>query len=118
LSVLFVHFSLAQALELLSRTEWQDKTPGELFEQVFFDMRKIIILKTEPILLGQLNYVLSICSSKTKISGENPRTYLIRAREQLQHIPSNVKIFSPINKILLTREDTILEMELFEKSLT
>jgi len=118
LSEVFIMFSLAQALELLSRTEWKDKTPGELFEEVFFDIRKIIILKTEPILLSQLNYVLAICASKTKISGESPRTYLIRARENLQHIPSNVLIFTPINKILLTREDTIMEMELFEKSLT
>jgi len=114
---IFVRFSLAQALELLPRTEWRDQTPEELFKNVFNDIRKQVITKTEPILLVLLNYSLAICANKAKISGENPHFYLNRARESLQHVPNNIMIFSPINKLNLTREEIINEMEVFEESI-
>ena len=89
----------------------------KLFQQVFYEIRKQIVLKTEPILLILLNYVLAICASRADIRAENPRSYLARALEQLQRVPTDVLIFSPINKINLSREDIIMEMETFEENL-
>jgi tetratricopeptide (TPR) repeat protein len=117
LTEIFVRFSLAQALEHVSRSDWAGLTPTELFEQVFYDVRRQIVHKTEPILLSLLNYVLAICVSRANISGENPRAYLAQAREHLQKVPTSVLIFSPINKINLSREDILQEMDLFEKGL-
>ncbi len=119
LVVIFARFSLAQALEQVNRSEWKNSTPHELFKRVFFDIRsQIIRRKTEPILLVLLNYVLAICCSRSNIQGENPYTYLARAREHLQQVPNQVRIFSPINKINLHQDDLIWEIEIFEQSLT
>ncbi len=113
----FVRLSLAQALERVDRSEWQDQTPFDLYEKVFRDIRQQIAFKTEPIVLVQLNYALAICAGRARLRGENPQLYLARAREQLQRVPTNVLIFSPVNKIVLRRDEILAEMDLFEKNL-
>jgi tetratricopeptide (TPR) repeat protein len=112
----FVKFSLAQALPLSRGEEWKRKSPTILYGEVFNEIKKEIILKTEPILLMLLNYVLAICVNDGKIKGENPLAYLTRSREYLQQIPVNVRIFSPINKINLNREEILKEIEDYEKN--
>lgn len=111
----FVKFSLAQALPLSRGTEWKGTSPNNLYRQVFYEIKKEIILKTEPILLMLLNYVLAICANQGEIKEENPFAYLTRSREYLQQIPNDVKIFSPINKINLNREEILKEIEDYER---
>ena len=118
LAELFTRFSLAQALEQVGPAEWRNQRPHDLYQDVFNDVRNQIVLKSEPILLVLLNYTLAICSKRANIAGESPRLYLGRAREQLQRVPTQVRIFSPINKINLTREEILWEMEEFEKSVS
>lgn len=115
LTEIFVNFSLAQALENIGSSNWRGKNPNELFQQVFLDIRQQISFQTEPIVLVLLNYTLSICVKRANLSGENYGFYLAEARKQLKDIPSEVLIFSPINKINLTREEIISEIDFFEK---
>jgi tetratricopeptide (TPR) repeat protein len=112
----FVKFSLAQSLPLSRGTEWKGTSPNNLYRQVFYEIKKEIILKTEPILLMLLNYVLAICVNQGEINEENPFAYLTRSREYLQQIPVDVKIFSPINKINLSREEILKEIEDYERN--
>ncbi|HEY4425926.1 MAG TPA: hypothetical protein VGN10_17070 [Pyrinomonadaceae bacterium] len=118
LTEIFTRFSLAQALEQVGAAEWRDQRPHDLFQSVFNDIRNQIVLKSEPILLVLLNYTIAICTKRASLSGETSRTYLARAREQLQRVPAQVHIFSPITKINLTRQEILWEMEEFEKSLS
>jgi tetratricopeptide (TPR) repeat protein len=118
LTEIFTRFSLAQALEQVGAAEWRNQRPHDLFHDVFNEVRNQIVLKSEPILLVLLNYTIAICAKRANVSGENPRTYLARAREQLQRVPAQVRIFSPITKINLTRQEILWEIEEFEKSLS
>jgi tetratricopeptide (TPR) repeat protein len=114
---IFIPFSLGQALMDLGRAEWEGHDPEDLFRQAFTDAQKQIVLKTEPIVLTQLNYALAISAHHGQMDGENPRSYLSRAREHLQHVPTVVRIYSPINKIDLSREEILAEMQIFERNI-
>jgi hypothetical protein len=62
-----------------------------------------------------LNYALAICAAETNVPNENSSFYLSRAREHLTRVPPEVRVFSPINKINLTREEILAEMDEFER---
>ena len=112
----FVKFSLAQTMEYIGQSSlWRDRKPKELFTEVFYQFRNEIIIKTEPILLCLMNYIIGICAHYAKISGETPNLYLLQARQHLQKVPKNIKIFSPINKIMLTHEQLLNEINEFDK---
>jgi tetratricopeptide (TPR) repeat protein len=112
----FVRFSLAQASKAARRLDSEEIQ--ERFQRVFFDIRKQVALKTEPIVLTLFNYVLAICVHEGRVPNESAGFYLSRVREQLQRVPNDVRIFSPINKINLDREEFISEMEDFESEVT
>ena len=114
LSEIFARFSLAQAMTEAQQQTLNDVTREELFTDVFYDLRKQVSMKTEQILLTLLNYSLAICVAEVGIPGENTGFYLARAREHLTRVPREVRVFSPINKINLTREDILSEMDDFE----
>ena len=110
-----VTFSLAQAMHYIGPSaQWKDRKPKELFTEVFYDFRNEIIVKTEPILLCLMNYMIAICCYHAKIQGETPNLYLLQARQHLQKVPKNIKIFSPINKIMLGHDQLIKEINEFE----
>ena len=113
----FVRMSLAQGLEAVGREHWGSDSPAELFVSAFGDLRKIAATKTEPLVLALLSYSLAVCAKGGSLSQEDPRTYLARAREHLHRIPSCVLVFSPINKINLSHEQLMWEMDEFEKIL-
>lgn len=114
LTEVFVRFSIAQASQAAGRTTWKSGDIRDLFKGVFLDIRKQVALKTEPIVLTLFNYVLAICAHKDQVPSESSTFYLSRAREQLQRVPSDVRIFSPISKINLSRDEFLSEMEDFE----
>ena len=106
----FIQFSLAQSLEDIGISEWQDKNPEHLFKNVFFRFRNDAILKTEPILLTTLYYCTSISCFYSKLTGETPSMYLVQCRQHLQRVPKSIRIFSPLSKINLTRDKLLEEM--------
>ena len=114
----FVRFSLAQASKAAGQSEWNSQKIEDLFKGVFFDIRKQVALKTEPIVLTLFNYVLAICVHEGRVPNESAGFYLSRVREQLQRVPNDVRIFSPINKINLDRDEFISEVEDFESEVT
>jgi tetratricopeptide (TPR) repeat protein len=116
LSEIFVRFSLAQAMTEAQQETFDGTTREGLFTEVFYDLRKQVSLKTEPIVLALLNYALALCVSEVEISGENPGFYLSRAREHFTRVPPEVRVFSPINKINLAREEILAEIDEFEHS--
>lgn len=114
----FVIFSLAQSLNYEGKAfSKASEETNALFAQSFFEFSKRIINYTEPILLLQINYMLAICASEAKI-GNSANFYLANSRMFLKDIPSEIKIFSPINKIPLSRIELLEEMEKFEKILS
>ncbi len=114
LTQVFASWSLAQALELVGTSQWGQQQPANLFLDVFREVSKQIVFKTEPVVLVQLNYILAVSADKAVHVSENPRTYLSRAREQLQRVPDQIRVFSPMNKVLMTRKQLLEEMDLFE----
>lgn len=117
LTEIFVRWSIAQALKAARRSDWHAQPRNEVFRNVFSEVRKQVALKTEPIVLALFNYVLSICVHDGNIENESASFYLSRAREHLQRVPTDVRVFSPINKINLSREELLGEMEEFEAEL-
>ncbi len=113
----FMGFSLAQAI--LNSDEsylFGNRTSNELFSETFSKINRKIATLNEPILLFQNYYILAICTQFSDVGG-SPIFHLANARAYLRLIPKNIKIFSPINKILLTKEETLEELERFEKHL-
>jgi tetratricopeptide (TPR) repeat protein len=117
LTDIFSMWSLAQGLEPVGPSLWGQQHPMRLYSEVFRLVSKHIVFKTEPVVLTQLNYILAVCADKAYRNVENPRAYLSRAREQLQKVPDHICVFSPINKIVMTRQQLLAEMELFESTL-
>jgi hypothetical protein len=114
LTEVFVRFSLLQSLRAAGRADWEARRVDSMFEEVIHDIRKHVATKTEPILLALLNYVLAICVREISLAGESASFYLARTREYLQHVPNEVRVFSPISKINLAREDILQELDDFE----
>lgn len=114
LSEIFARFSLAQAMTENQEQTFDGTTREALFKEVFYDLRRQVSLKTEPIVLALLNYALAICVSEVALAGENRGFYLARAREHFTRVPPEVRVFSPINKINLAREEILAEMDEFE----
>ncbi|MEW6618724.1 MAG: tetratricopeptide repeat protein [bacterium] len=115
---MFISFCLAQSMHIIGRSAlWRDQTPETLFREVFHRFRDDAILKTEPILLCLLYYCAAISCWLGNIQKENPRLYLNQARQYLQRIPKGIRVFSPINKINLSREDILKEMQQMEELL-
>jgi len=115
LTATFARFSLAQALERLERSDWDRWIPAQLFEQALREMMNEVVFKTEPVIIAQLNYSMSVCAARIRNPPQDPAALLSRAREHLQHVPDSIRIFSPINKILLRREELLSEMEFFQE---
>jgi tetratricopeptide (TPR) repeat protein len=115
LTEIFVRFSLAQAMTEAQQKTFENLTREGLFTDVFYDLLRQVSMKSEPIVLTLLNYALAICAAETNVPNENSSFYLSRAREHLTRVPPEVRVFSPINKINLTREEILAEMDEFER---
>lgn len=112
----FVNFSLAQSMHILGRSSlWREENPESIFRDIFQKFRNEAIMKTEPILLSLLYYCSAISCWLGKMQKENPTFYLNQARQHLQRIPKGIRIFSPINKINLIREEILKEMQQLEE---
>lgn len=112
----FITFSLAQSLIDVGRVMWENTKPDELFRETFNIFNRKIAYYTEPILLFQANYIMAICARELKMES-TPILYLSNARSFLKDIPSDILLYSPINKIPLQRRYILEEIEKFEKLL-
>ena len=111
----FTKFSLAQALQDIGRSaEWRDTIPEKLFREVFYQFRNDAILKTEPILLSTLYLCAAISCFHSRLPGESPTTYLVQCRQNLQRVPKNIRIFSPLTKVNLPRNLLLDEISQIE----
>jgi len=94
---------------------FRDEPWQNVFKEVFYEFKGAAVNKNEPLLLVQVYYSAAICCHYAGITEENPSAYFNRVRDHLRSVPKNVKIFSPMTKILRNVEGIQAEMDKLEQ---
>jgi tetratricopeptide (TPR) repeat protein len=114
-----IDYSLAQALLLANAVDMDlDKTPSELFKDVFDRLRRIVLSKREEIILAQCYLMLGTCVVfSSYLSNDIGEIYLEYARHQTLIVPSDVCFYSGVTKELLSRTDFVKQIDFYANEL-
>jgi tetratricopeptide (TPR) repeat protein len=114
-----INYSLAQALLLTGSIDMDlDQTPAELLDDVFQNLRQIVLAKREELILAQCYFMLGTCCVYSDlIPNELGELYLEYARSQTLTLPSDVCLYSCVTKELLARAEFVRQIDFFAKQL-
>jgi len=119
LLAIVIDYSLAQAMSVEKRIDLEIITsPQQLFIDVLQRLRRVVLTKTEPLILAQLYFMMGTCVLwSTSMPPEVGEICLEHARQYTLTLPSQMAIYSCITKELLSREDAIKELDVITRQL-
>jgi tetratricopeptide (TPR) repeat protein len=109
-------FSVAQAMEDVGSSVWDEKSPLYFYREAMRSLRKRVAEDRDPLYSVLLYYMLAICADKLDEDGRSADVFLSQARHSLKEVPSDVTCFSPICKVRLHRSQILEEMDRFEEA--
>ncbi|NQT13476.1 MAG: hypothetical protein HQ582_12045 [Planctomycetes bacterium] len=114
-----IDYSLAQALLLANSVDMEiEKTPSQLFADVFRRLRRIVLAKREEIILAQCYLMLGTCACySSDLSKDIGEIYLEYARHQTLVVPPDVCFYSCITKELLNRDEFVQQIDFYASEL-
>jgi len=110
-------YAISQAMEGLGASSWRGHNKEEMCREASAVLGSRLTQDLDRLNDVLFNEILALCSDTVGASADVSRGYLYQARSSLRELPNNVKCFSALNKIRLSRPDLLGEFALVEKIL-